>query len=54
MRGVLGQYVIIIPEDDIVIVRLGKKRDFMPNGTAHANDFYTYIDEAYKMMGLPL
>ena len=54
MRGVLGQYVIVIPEDDIVIVRLGKKRDFIPNGTAHTNDFYTYIDEAYKMMDLEL
>jgi len=51
MRGVLGQYVIIIPEDNIVIVRLGKKRRFIPNGTAHADDFYTYVDEAYEMLG---
>jgi CubicO group peptidase (beta-lactamase class C family) len=27
MRGILGQYIIIIPELDAVIVRLGKKRD---------------------------
>jgi CubicO group peptidase (beta-lactamase class C family) len=27
MRGMLGQYIIIIPEMDAVIVRLGKKRD---------------------------
>ena len=52
MRGVLGQYVIMIPEDNIIIVRLGKKRDFFPNGTAHSNDFFIYIDEAYKMLGL--
>jgi len=50
MRGVLGQYVIIIPEDQIIIVRLGKKLDFTPNGKAHRNDFYVYIDEAYKML----
>jgi CubicO group peptidase (beta-lactamase class C family) len=52
MRGVLGQYVIMIPEDNVIIVRLGKKRDFIPNGTAHSDDFYIYIDEAYKMLGL--
>lgn len=50
MRGVLGQYVIIIPEDNLIIVRLGKKRDFLPNGKPHSRDFYIYIDEAYKML----
>jgi len=50
MRGVLGQYVIIIPEDRLIIVRLGKKRDFTPNGKAHSKDFYIYVDEAYEML----
>ena len=50
MRGVLGQYVIIIPEDNLIIVRLGKKLDFNPNGKPHTNDFYVYIDEAYEML----
>ena len=50
MRGVLGQYVIIIPEDNLIIVRLGKKRDFTPNGKSHSKDFYIYIDEAYEML----
>ncbi len=50
MRGVLGQYVIIIPEDHLIIVRLGKKRDFFPNGKPHSNDFYIYIDETYEML----
>ena len=27
MRGMLGQYILVIPELDAVIVRLGKKRD---------------------------
>ena len=50
MRGVLGQYVIIIPEDKLIIVRLGKSKDFFPNGKHHSNDFYVFIDEAYKML----
>jgi len=50
MRGVLGQYVIIIPEDRLMIVRLGKKRDFYPNGKPHSRDFYIYIDEVYEML----
>ncbi len=50
MRGVLGQYVIIIPEDQLIIVRLGKKRDFFPNGKPHSRDFYIFIDEVYKML----
>jgi len=50
MRGVLGQYVIIIPQDSVIIVRLGKKLDFISNGTPHTSDFYIYIDEVYKML----
>ena len=50
MRGVLGQYVIIIPEDHIIIVRLGEKRDKNLKGKHHPQDFYLYIDEAYKML----
>ncbi|WP_299108046.1 serine hydrolase [uncultured Winogradskyella sp.] len=50
MIGILGQYVITIPEDNVIIIRLGHHRspekvNFFPS------DFYVYIDEAYKMMG---
>ncbi len=49
MRGILGQYVITIPEDDLIIVRLGHKRgDRM--GMPFSHDFYVYIDEVYKML----
>lgn len=50
MRGILGQYVISIPEDDLVIVRLGHKRDAFKNDKPFTNDFYVYIDEVYKML----
>jgi CubicO group peptidase (beta-lactamase class C family) len=46
-RGILGQYIFVIPEKKIVVVRLGKKR-----GTKigeHYSDVYKYIDEVLKM-----
>ena len=50
MRGILGQYVIVIPEDDLIIVRLGHNLIRREEGEKHAKDFYIYIDEAYKML----
>lgn len=50
MRGHLGQYVIVIPEDDLIIVRLGHQNDKSLDGNKHSIDFYTYIDETYKML----
>jgi len=50
MRGILGQYVISIPEDNIIIVRLGHKRLKPKRGSVHSEDFYEYIDETYKML----
>jgi len=50
MQGHLGQYVIVIPEDDLIIVRLGHLRDERADGDFHRNDFYVYIDETYKML----
>lgn len=49
MRGILGQYVITIPEDNLIVVRLGHHRS---NNVVNSfpEDFYIYIDEAYKMM----
>jgi CubicO group peptidase (beta-lactamase class C family) len=49
MRGILGQYVITIPEDDLVIVRLGHQRD-PKKVNAFPIDFYIYIDEVYRML----
>jgi CubicO group peptidase (beta-lactamase class C family) len=51
MRGILGQYVITIPEDNLIVVRLGHHRS--PNVVnSFPEDFYIYIDEAYEMLGL--
>lgn len=49
MRGHLGQYVIVIPEDELIIVRLGNQVRKSKN-SPHSEDFFIYIDEAYKMI----
>lgn len=50
MRGILGQYVITIPEDNVIIVRLGHQRAEFSGEKPFTQDFYDYIDEAYKML----
>jgi len=49
-RGILGQYIICIPDKKMVIVRLGKKRE-KSKGTEHPKDFYNYLDAALEMYG---
>ncbi|MFY0481719.1 serine hydrolase domain-containing protein [Flavobacterium sp. PLA-1-15] len=51
MRGHLGQYVIVIPKDDLIVVRLGHQNARSTNGTVHSDDFYVFLDETYKMLG---
>ena len=47
-RGLWGQYVICIPDKDMVIVRLGRKfGPYMPDG--HHEDFFQFIDAALEM-----
>jgi len=48
MRGILGQYVITIPEDNVIIVRLGHHRG-QPQGS-FSEDFFIYVEESYKML----
>lgn len=52
MRGILGQYVISIPEDDVIIVRLGHQRGELSHNRPFTDDFYTYVEEAYHMLEL--
>ena len=51
MRGILGQYVITIPEDDLIIVRLGHQLASKKPGQDFSGDFYKYVEEAYAMIG---
>ena len=50
MRGHLGQFVIVIPEDDLIIVRLGHIKGLQTETDPHSNDLYIYIDETYNML----
>ncbi|MEL6811635.1 MAG: serine hydrolase [Bacteroidota bacterium] len=50
MRGILGQYVITIPQDELIIVRLGHQRGGFV-GQPFTDDFYVYVEEVYEMLG---
>jgi len=50
MRGHLGQFVIVIPQDDLIIVRLGHLKGLQTETDPHSNDLYVYIDETYQML----
>lgn len=56
MRGILGQYVIVLPEDDLIIVRLGEENGKKLRDEEYrlSHDFYTYLEEAYEMLGKKL
>lgn len=49
MRGHLGQFVIVLPEDDVIIVRLGHLKGKQTTTDPHSNDLYVYVEEALKM-----
>ena len=48
-RGILGQYIIMIPDLKIIAVRLGKRRELSTD--KHPPDLYWYIDAAIEMSG---
>ena len=51
MRGHLGQYLIVQPDDQMIIVRLGNLSLKVDDSVDAFNaDIYAYIDEAYAMM----
>ncbi|WP_338732182.1 serine hydrolase domain-containing protein [Mangrovimonas cancribranchiae] len=51
MRGHLGQYVIVEPNDNVIIVRLGHSKGAGDAVATFTPDITTYIEEAYKMLG---
>lgn len=50
MRGHLGQYVIVEPDDNVIIVRLGHSKGDGDAIATFTEDISTYIEEAYKML----
>ena len=46
-RGILGQYIIVVPQKNMVIVRLGHKRDKVKEGDTPI-DLFLYIDKAFQ------
>ena len=49
-RGILGQYIICIPEKNMIVVRLGRKRA-PKTGDEHPADFFVYLNAALEMYG---
>lgn len=50
MRGHLGQYVIVEPNDNVIIVRLGHSKGNNNEVGSFTADIPVYIEEAYKML----
>lgn len=53
MRGHLGQYVMVEPDDNIIIVRLGHHSSKVEGQEdPFYSDIYTYLEEGYRMLGM--
>jgi CubicO group peptidase (beta-lactamase class C family) len=50
MHGHLGQYVIVEPNDNVIIVRLGHSKGGGDAIATLTDDIIVYIDEAYEML----
>jgi CubicO group peptidase (beta-lactamase class C family) len=49
-RGILGQYILCIPDEKMIVVRLGRKRD-KDKTKDHPLDVFYYLDAALEMYG---
>ena len=43
-------FTTTIPEDELIIVRLGNEKGLQTNKSPHSDDFFVYIDETYKIL----
>lgn len=50
MRGKSGQYVICLPQQDLILVRLGRHRDRSDTTANHPMDVYRYLDMALRII----
>ena len=50
LRGHQGQYVIVIPKEDVIIVRLGKRKSRGSDLNNHPSDFNLYISESLNIL----
>ena len=50
MRGHNGQYTIVFPDEDVIVVRLGRAQ--LPDlpGVRHSVDYLDYMEEAFAML----
>ena len=51
MRGILGQYVLCIPDKNMIVVRLGHKREQKVSEQGYPMDVVNYLDAALEMYG---
>jgi CubicO group peptidase (beta-lactamase class C family) len=50
-RGILGQYILCIPEKNLMVVRLGRKRN-KEKQNDHPVDIYQYLDAGMQLAGI--
>jgi len=48
-RGIQGQYIFVIPADNMVVVRLGHQRSKVKVGQ-HPTDIFVYLDAAFALL----
>ena len=51
-RGILGQYVMAIPDLDVIVVRLGHKRSDVKIHH-HPSDVYAILDGVFELLAIP-